>query len=374
MTPAPAARRIAYLSQSVIPSRDANSVHVMKMCDALASVGCDVTLVACRGSEDAGLSVHEFYGTSTRVNLELVPKRTSVVSRTLSSAIAAVRVRRRGIAAAVGRDLAGCYAAALLGLPVSYETHEPSTQVTGMKRLIFHRLVKHPKFRRLIVITRTLEADYRRRFNIPADRILVAPDAASEPAPSIAPLTGRGALAIGYVGQLYQGKGMEIIGPLAERCAWADFHVVGGRDEDVEFWRARYGSLKNLHFYGFVPHRSTDAYRNAVDVLLAPFQPRITIAGEGDIAGWTSPLKLFEYMAAGKPILCSDLPVLREVMRDAENCLLLPPDDLDAWSAALARLRDDSDLRARLGRCARADFLEHYTWNARAARVLASFA
>jgi glycosyltransferase involved in cell wall biosynthesis len=105
-------------------------------------------------------------------------------------------------------------------------------------------------------------------------------------------------------------------------------------------------------------------------VVLAPFQRRITIAGEGDIANWTSPLKVFEYMAAGKAILCSDLPVLREVMRDGDNCLLLPPDDVDAWSAALERLRDDGDLRARLGKNARLDFLEHYTWKARASRVL----
>ena len=367
-----AGTRIAYLSQAIIPSREANSVHVMKMCDALATAGCDVTLVARSGRSSD--SPHQLYGTSGRVRLELVPNRTSTVARSLLSIIGVLRVWKRGATSAIGRDLAACYAAAQLGMKVSFETHEPSDRVTGIKLAVFTRLITHANFRRLIVITQTLKDDYEQRFKLTAGRILVVPDAASEHSDAVVPLRREGILAVGYVGQLYAGKGMEVIGPLAGRCPWADFHVVGGRDVDVSYWRARYGSLPNLRFHGFVPHGLTDGYRNAFDVVLAPFQKRITIAGEGDIANFTSPLKIFEYMAAGKPILCSDLPVLREVMRDGENCLLLPPDDLDAWALALARLRDAPELQSRLGRTARAEFLERYTWNARAMRVLATLA
>jgi glycosyltransferase involved in cell wall biosynthesis len=342
------------------------------MCEAMAATGCDVTLVARRGRDIRGVNPFAFYGTSGNVRLELRACHTHVAARGLSSLIGVLRVWKGGATAAIGRDLAGCYAAALLGLPVSYETHEPAARVSGVKRLVFTRLVHHRNFRRLIVITRTLQDDYQRAFNIPPHLIVIAPDAATEPAETVVPLRTGAAFNVGYVGQLYAGKGMEIIAPLAQRCPWADFHVVGGREEDIARWRAQCGAQTNLTFHGFVPHGQTDGYRNAFDVVLAPFQRRITIAGEGDIANWTSPLKVFEYMAAGKAILCSDLPVLREVMRDGDNCLLLPPDDVDAWTAALERLRDDPDLRARLGNNARLDFLEHYTWKARASRVLAT--
>jgi glycosyltransferase involved in cell wall biosynthesis len=83
-----------------------------------------------------------------------------------------------------------------------------------------------------------------------------------------------------------------------------------------------------------------------------------------------SPLKLFEYMSWGKPILCSDLPVLREVIEDGRNGLLLPPDDPTAWAAALCRLMDNPDEGERLGNKARADFLARHTWRQRANRVL----
>ena len=85
-------------------------------------------------------------------------------------------------------------------------------------------------------------------------------------------------------------------------------------------------------------------------------------------------MKLFEYMAAGKPILASDLPALREVVRDGESALLLPPADVGAWTAAILRLLADDDLRGRLAANAQALVWAHYTWDARAHSILATLA
>ena len=83
-----------------------------------------------------------------------------------------------------------------------------------------------------------------------------------------------------------------------------------------------------------------------------------------------SPLKLFEYMAARKPILCSDLPVLREIIQHGRNGLLLPVNDHEAWINALQRLLADPTERERLGANARADLLARHTWQRRATRVI----
>jgi glycosyltransferase involved in cell wall biosynthesis len=83
-----------------------------------------------------------------------------------------------------------------------------------------------------------------------------------------------------------------------------------------------------------------------------------------------SPLKVFGYMAAARPLICSDLPVLREVIEDGRNGLLVPPADPDAWAAALKRLLEDRHLRDRLATAAHADFLSHHTWRQRASRVI----
>ena len=79
-------------------------------------------------------------------------------------------------------------------------------------------------------------------------------------------------------------------------------------------------------------------------------------------------MKLFEYMACGRAIIATDLPVFREVLNPS-NAVLLPADDLEAWVKALKTLRTDPERRQTLGNQARYDVAQ-YTWEARAARVL----
>ena len=349
----------------------------MRMCEGFAQAGCAVTLVARHGSDGRGLTPAEFYGTSPDVRLEFVAQYPTPVGRMLYSWAGALRSRRAGANWAFGRDLGGCYFAARLGIPVAYETHAPASVLRGATRVMFHQLIRHANFRKLVVITQTLKTTYEQEFRLPANRILVLPDAATAPASDVRtadvhtrPQSGR--LSVGYVGHLYPGKGMTIIAALAPHCEWADFHVIGGRDEDLRLWRNHCKGQENIRFHGFVPHGQISAYLAGFDVVLGPLQERVTIEGKGNIATFMSPLKLFEYMAARKAILCSDLPVLHEVMRHDDNCLLVPATDVEAWCAALLRLRDDAGLRARLASNAYRDFRRSYTWRARANRILAA--
>jgi glycosyltransferase involved in cell wall biosynthesis len=89
-----------------------------------------------------------------------------------------------------------------------------------------------------------------------------------------------------------------------------------------------------------------------------------------DIAAWMSPLKIFEYMACARAMIVSDLPVLREVLRDDHNALLVAPAAVEEWVRAVRRCIADSGLIARLGLQAHADFQQHYSWTARARNVL----
>jgi glycosyltransferase involved in cell wall biosynthesis len=85
-----------------------------------------------------------------------------------------------------------------------------------------------------------------------------------------------------------------------------------------------------------------------------------------------SPMKMFEYMASGGAIISSSLPVLQEVLEDGRNALLVPPECPDAWVSALDRFLADPALASRLGATGHADYLAHYTWDQRAAALLAA--
>jgi len=109
-------------------------------------------------------------------------------------------------------------------------------------------------------------------------------------------------------------------------------------------------------------------------VALLPNQARVIVSGGTvDIGRWTSPLKLFEYMAAGRPIVASRLPVLEEVLADGLNALLVDPSAPDDWAVQIRRLIDDPMLAQQLAMTAHRDFVQKYSWTARAMRMAEIF-
>ena len=108
------------------------------------------------------------------------------------------------------------------------------------------------------------------------------------------------------------------------------------------------------------------SYLARADILVLP-NPASAISSHA-----TSPLKLFEYMAAGKAIVASNLPAIAEVLQDDRNAVLVAAGDAAALAAAIRRLNDDAGLRTRLGESARRDVAE-YSWSRRAERLEALF-
>ena len=381
--------RIVHLSDSALPSRDANGVNATRMCQAFAAQGHDVALLS-RDGDPAGVAAlaggddafFVRYGVSACFECVRLPAPRSGVGAELRYALAA----RRWLASRPAPDI--LYARHLLALAMAapaggrkvYEAHRPPR---GAARLLMRALVRDGRLARIVAISAALRAEILRVVpGLDPGCVVVAHDGADPPAPPFdgggLPQTGSesasGRLRVGYIGHLYPGKGMETVAALARALPEVDFHVVGGRDEDLARWRARTRASANLVLHGYVPPAATDAWRAAMDVLLAPYQQRVALrGGVGDVARWMSPLKVFEAMAAGRPIVASDLPVLREVLRDGRESLLVAPGDLRAWVAAVEALRDPG-LRKRLGEAGQARFRDHYTWSARARRVVEGLA
>ena len=368
--------RLVYFSDSFIPSRFANSVQVMKMCRAFGSAGAQVTLLARRGEEENDGTPHAYYGVEPCFTIGYLPRLPTRMGKYGVGLWGAATAWLRRAGLVYGRSVEGCYFAALLGIPAVFEAHFPPGEMLPFRRVLLERLIRSRHFRGLVVISRALKTEFEQYFAHQGLEALVFPDAADPPGEAASlpgRLDSRGkefALRVGYVGHLYPGKGMETIHQLARRCPWAEFHVAGGTEPLLEEWREICAGMSNVVFHGFLPPAHTDGLRLACDVLIAPYGASVRTRLNMEIAPWMSPLKLFEYMAAGKAILCSDLPVLREVMEHERTCLLCRPDDMAGWENALIRLREDPQLRERLGNAAREEFLRHYSWDARAVGIL----
>lgn len=372
--------KVLYLSSSTIPSRAANSVHVMKMCQAFAANGHEVTLLARRPLSPTVTNDYDYYGVAPSFQLlKCLPPPTPLLSR-FWIFYEMLWVRRQ-MARLPSPDL--LYARRVYNLAVLARRQIP--MMLELHDVPHHRLFKslvgwlmeRPHFARLITISAALRGAIQEIYpNLPDAKIIVAHDGADLPPAHLILaeplLPGRpSAFRVGYVGHLYPGRGIEIIITLARQRPEIEFHIVGGDEADIRYWRQQYQG-DNLVFHGYAPPKAVAQYTAQFDAVLAPYQRKVLGAGrDRDTARWMSPLKIFEYMASAKAIVCSDLPPLREVLRDRVNALLRPPDDVAAWVEALDELQADPDLRRRLGERAFQDFQAQYTWQKRAELVLA---
>ncbi|MGW8121964.1 glycosyltransferase [Roseivirga echinicomitans] len=371
--------KIAYLSDSALPSKRANSVHVMHMCNAFNALGHETVLFGLRGEKASFEKIMQWYGVSG-FDLKLTSLRIPKLTLWWHAWSILRGVRKFKPDVIFGRSLYGCYLLAKHGFKVCFETHNPLNTLTKQQQEIFIKLLKSPNLIGIVVISQALmKLILSQTELIKEDRILVAHDGAtiqnftnSDLASYPWPNSTNERLQIGYVGTISQGRGIELIVELSKKLGHLDFHIIGGRKEDlVNIGIVDTGELENVFFHGFVSPKEAALARKRCDILLAPYQENVMIRSGKNTAAYMSPLKVFEYMEAGKAIIASDLPVLREVLIDKSNCILVAPASLSEWYDKLIYLSENSLLHQQLGANAKHDLLTNYTWEKRAACILA---
>lgn len=154
------------------------------------------------------------------------------------------------------------------------------------------------------------------------------------------------------VGRMSRDRGLEILDAIARSGVCKVLHV-GPRDHEPHV------ELKELLLYPPVPHRQVIDYYGSAEIILLPYQ-----RGLRNVVSM-SPMKLFEAMASGRCIIASDLPTIRELIRDGENGLLVTPEDPRAWINAVSMLRKNPEWALRMALQARQDVSSH-TWLNRA--------
>lgn len=346
----------------------------MKMCQAFSVNGHDVHLLA-EDYGDATTNIYKYYGVDKCFDIKLCERPDVRIIGAIRYA-ANLRKESKNIGdpdVYYGRNIYGLIAVPNQNIPLIFEAHRPPNN--QVQKYVEGWLFQRRCFKRLVVISEALKYEYMRIFPYLLDeKIIVAHDGADPSRESshrhILNLGGSKRMCVGYIGHLYKGKGIEIVIQLAKMIPDMEFHVVGGSQSDIAYWCNK-SQLSNLVFHGFVPHGDLEIYFDQFDVVLAPYQYTVTVGGGGgDVAKWMSPLKIFEYMAHGRAIIASDLPVLKEIFEDGVNSLLCKPDNVKEWEDALCRLRSEPDLKLQIGSCAKQHFLSKYTWKKRAEHVL----
>lgn len=182
-------------------------------------------------------------------------------------------------------------------------------------------------------------------------------------------LRSKGTFTVGFVGTLKPWHGLphlvDAFEQLVQRVPEARLLLVGDGPEGEALQgdiRDR-GLAEAVEFTGAVPPEAVPGLLAAMDVAIAPYP-----AGD---RFYFSPLKVYEYMAAGLPVVASRLGQLEDLIESGVNGVLCPPGDPAALAEAIEHLWRSPELRQRLGQAARRTVLQHHTWDAIAQRILA---
>ena len=382
--------KVLYLDPHPVPDTTPEALQILQTADALSRCGAEVDLVA--PAPPHGKSAEAILGRPLSPGLRLQPTRDFRRAWWFPSGSSKLFYREaRAIVATSNADVVLVrnlkLAEALLTLrrrpPLFFETHEIFAQSyresnpipNWRQRAKLAALTRREEFvyrhaNGLLALTQLLMDDIRTTYAVTTPAVVV-PDGVdlelARQALSSASSFDEKNNKVLYLGSLHPWKGVETLVQAAVDLPQAKIQIAGGTS-------ARIAELHNL--------------ANALDVadrieFLGPVAPaeRFHIIGAARVCvlpltatsiatRYTSPLKLFEYMAMGRAIVAADTPAIREVLTNERDALLVLPEDSCALASAIARLLAEPDMAQQLGAEAQRHVAERYSWEARAGMIL----
>lgn len=373
--------KLLYIANIRFPTERAHGIQIAEMCSAFAAAGIDVELVVQRRVNVVEDDAFTYY--QVPQNFRITPlwtvdtlqfAWTGVLGRIgslLQSLVFSLHalmyvLRRKGSYDLVySRDELPLFFLSLFRCKFAYEIHAAKWN-TLVVRVLRSAVMLFP-------ISHGLKTFYRER-GIPDARLNVEPDAVNSKFLIVAesrkedcrkklgiPLDK---IIVLYAGHLYERKGAFVVG---EAVSFLDENTlvlfVGGTEDEIPDFTKRFGSNTRVHILGPKPHAEIPYYLRAADVVVLP-----NTAKDADARLYTSPMKLFEYMASGTPIIASDVPSIREILDDT-TAYFIQPDDAEALAECVKKVLHENDVATAKAEKALL-VVQKYSWKNRARKIL----
>lgn len=358
------------------PSEKAASLFAAKSAEAFANAGADLTLIVPERLDRDATNPYEYYGIPKNFETAYVktidlfsvpvlgPLAFSVSYLVFAgTTLSYLLVHADRSDAIYSNEALPLLIASLFFKNTTYEMHDFPEKKKWFYRLLFNRVGK------IIATNRWKAGELQRRFRVAKDKIVIEPNAVDlseyEELPTRKDARAQlnlpeGPIAL-YTGHLYPWKGVDTLAEAARLMPEVTVYVVGGTEERVEYFRTKYRDIANLRVIGHRPHAEIALWQRAADVLVLP-----NTAKEEISAHYTSPMKLFEYMASGTPIVASKLPSIEEITED-KRAILVEPDNPQLLAEGIHdALHTGDSMRTANAR----SWVEDHTWMPRARRII----
>lgn len=250
-------------------------------------------------------------------------------------------------------------------IPLLYEAHEVFADVAPPDKRESLARIEDTVLRRaaaLVAVTHGVADDLKKRYRLDRE-IHVLPDAVSWPAHIPEKPWRDAGRHIIYAGSFFPWKGVQDLVAAAEGLPGCRVTLIGGSPERIrEYQRQVPAHGAEVVFAGHLPHTETLKALSEACIAVLPNRAEPNSL-------WSSPLKLFEYMAAGCAVVAADLPSVREVLAEDE-AVWAAPGDPETLAAGIRRLVNHPEQARRLGERLR-ERAKHYTWEARTEKLVA---
>ena len=355
-------KKLAYITDSTIPNTNAESVHILKICDSFSNMGYEITIfspyVLSSSHEikkDYNLSQFLNFNKSFNKNVKL-----NFFFRLIHAYKVYKSIKNNKFQIILSRTFISSNFLKFFSIKNILEIHH---QISGLTKIIFNYLKKKKKIDhiKLVLLHANLVNKIKpHKYNI-IYRILddgVNPEEFQIKSANIYEKT------CVYTGSFYTGKGVEIIEKLAIEAPLIQFHLYG----DKKFLKKNCYP-KNMVFFDFIKYRDIPHILSSYEILLMPYQRNVRVRSRiSNISNYMSPLKLFEYLASGKILMATNLEVYSHILKDSYNSFLFNENDIQEWVKKIheifANLKKFDQIRKNSIITAK-----NYSWSSRAKKI-----
>lgn len=365
--------KIHYLATSNIPSKTANSLQIVKMCEAFSLIGKNINLIIpnlkCKKQ-----SIYDYYDLRSKINVYKVGKKIKLISG-INHFFLPLKIIKKSIELGsdliITRNLLICFILIFFKKKHIFEIHDDLVSSGKILSHLFKYLglLNSSSISKVIFITKNLKKFITKQYKYKKKNYLILPDATDIKNYKKNYTFQKKVKKIGYFGSVYSSRGVQLIIDLSRLDKENKYFIYGGSKDEIS--EIKKFNNKNLIINSQISYKEVKKKISQMDILLMPYTSKTTFSGNvGNIVEFMSPMKMFDYLGAGRLIISSEIKVLKEVLKNGYNSILIK-DYLNVleWKKKIQMidLNSSSSIKLRINALKTA---KKYNWIDRAKKMI----